>query len=259
MRQHWGQAAEPFATAAQFVKAQLEDENSGLCANAARVLEAELPDVSQASPVLHAIGSGDRTFRNIAHRCGLADQTVQRALVTLLDKHLVARDVPASVPPSEHPRYRIDDSYLRSGSRSSHPEFLRSNGGDPTLRRSASLRPGLRGGAERLSRSFATRCSGWQQLTNDCVAQPTCRVGGHETTIPKSTSSALTHGPGQRRCLSSDRSSGGRNHRSPQPIFAPSSVISARFLASPSIRRVLRWRVAALMRQVWSDTPPPTS
>ena len=107
------QAAEPFATAAQFVKAQLEDENSGLCANAARVLEAELPDASQASPVLHAIGSGDRTFRNIAHRCGLADQTVQRALATLLEKHLVARDVPASVPPSEHPRYRIDDSYLR--------------------------------------------------------------------------------------------------------------------------------------------------
>jgi uncharacterized protein len=107
------QAAAPFATAAQFVTAQLEDENSGLCSNAARVLEAELPDASQASPVLHAIGSGDRTFRNIAHRCGLADQTVQRALVTLLEKHLVARDVPASVPPSEHPRYRIDDSYLR--------------------------------------------------------------------------------------------------------------------------------------------------
>jgi uncharacterized protein len=107
------QAAAPFATTAHFVKAQLEDENSALCANAARVLEAEVPDASQASPVLRAIGSGDRTFRNIAHRCGLADQTVQRALVTLLDKHLVARDVPASVPPSEHPRYRIDDSYLR--------------------------------------------------------------------------------------------------------------------------------------------------
>jgi uncharacterized protein len=107
------QAAGPFATAAQFIQAQLEDENSSLCANAARVLQAELPAASQASPVLHAIGSGDRTFRNIAHRSGLADQPVQRALAKLLDKHLVARDLPASIPPSEHPRYRIDDSYLR--------------------------------------------------------------------------------------------------------------------------------------------------
>jgi uncharacterized protein len=105
--------ASHFRTALEFVDAQLVDENSRLCATAQRVLSAELPAVSQASPVLRSIGSGERTFRNIAKQSGIADQPVQRALATLLDKHLVSRDLPASVPSAENPRYRIDDSYLR--------------------------------------------------------------------------------------------------------------------------------------------------
>jgi uncharacterized protein len=105
--------ARSFETALQYVDTQLTDENSRLCTTASRVLSAELPASSQASPVLRSIGSGERTFRNIAKQTGLADQPVQRALSTLLDKHMVARDLPASVPSAEHPRYRIDDSYLR--------------------------------------------------------------------------------------------------------------------------------------------------
>ncbi len=101
------------ATAQHYVESQLTDENSSLCVNAARMLDAELPSATPASAVLGVIGSGERTFRNIAQQSGLADQPLQRALGTLQHKHLVARDLPASVPPSQHPRYRVDDSYLR--------------------------------------------------------------------------------------------------------------------------------------------------
>ncbi len=105
--------AATYETARQFVHAELRDDNSSLCVNAMRMLEAELPSGSQADPVLRAIGSGERTFRNVAHSSGLADQPVQRALATLIEKDLVRRDLPTSVPPAEHPRYRIADSYLR--------------------------------------------------------------------------------------------------------------------------------------------------
>ena len=105
--------ATPYDTARQFVHAELRDDNSSLCVNAMRVLDAELPSGSQADPVLRAIGSGERTFRNIAHTSGLADQPVQRALATMIEKDLVTRDLPTSVPSAEHPRYRIADSYLR--------------------------------------------------------------------------------------------------------------------------------------------------
>jgi uncharacterized protein len=100
-------------TARHYVHSELRDDNSSLCVNAMRMLDAELPSGSQADPVLRAIGSGERTFRNVAHTSGLADQPVQRALATLIDKDLVTRDLPTSVPPAEHPRYRIADSYLR--------------------------------------------------------------------------------------------------------------------------------------------------
>ena len=102
-----------FKSAMDYVTSQLTDENSSLCVNAARMLDAELPSGSNGGPVLRSVGSGERTFRNIAKQSGLADQSVQRSFATLLDKHLIARDLPASVPPSENPRYRIDDSYLR--------------------------------------------------------------------------------------------------------------------------------------------------
>lgn len=105
--------AAQFESTDVFVTAQLADENSSLCVNAGRVLEAELPSGSQAAPVLRAIGSGERTFRNIAKASGLGDQSLQRTLSRLVDKHLVARDLPVSVPPAAHPRYRVDDSYLR--------------------------------------------------------------------------------------------------------------------------------------------------
>jgi uncharacterized protein len=80
---------------------------------AQRTLSAEFPSDTPASTVLRAIGSGERSFRNIGAASQLGDMAVHRALDVLETKKVVARDQPASVPPANQPRYRVDDSYLR--------------------------------------------------------------------------------------------------------------------------------------------------
>ena len=102
-----------FKTLDGFINNQLSDEHSDLAVMAQRTLSAEFPSDSAASAVLRAIGAGERTFRNIGAASQLGDMAVHRALDLLELKKVVARDQPASVPSSNQPRYRVEDSYLR--------------------------------------------------------------------------------------------------------------------------------------------------
>jgi uncharacterized protein len=105
--------ASRFKTIDGFIANQLKDEHSDLAVMAQRTLSAEFPSDTPASTVLRAIGSGERSFRNIGAASQLGDMAVHRALDVLETKKVVARDQPASVPPANQPRYRVDDSYLR--------------------------------------------------------------------------------------------------------------------------------------------------
>jgi uncharacterized protein len=102
-----------FKTLEGFINNQLTNEHSDLCVMAQQSLRAEFPSDSAASTVLHAVGSGERSFRNIAAASRLGDMAVHRSLDVLEAKRVIARDQPASVPSSNQPRYRIDDPYLR--------------------------------------------------------------------------------------------------------------------------------------------------
>jgi uncharacterized protein len=92
----------------------LSDPTSALVVSAERCLASELPTEAQARTVLAAIGSGERTFTNIARAAGgLATSSVVRPLELLMAKRLVARDTPLSTRPSKDARYRLADPYLR--------------------------------------------------------------------------------------------------------------------------------------------------
>jgi DNA-binding transcriptional ArsR family regulator len=74
----------------------------------------ELADLAQARTVLASIGSGERTFTNIARAAGaIAHSTLTRATDVLVEKRMVAAELPISLSPSKERRYRITDSYLR--------------------------------------------------------------------------------------------------------------------------------------------------
>src|SRR5580704_13607364 len=81
-------------------------------------LLGEFPEASHSRAVLEAIGSGERTFTAIAHSVGgaspLASGTLSPILNTLLDKRVLAADLPLSAKPdTKNKRYRIADPYLR--------------------------------------------------------------------------------------------------------------------------------------------------
>jgi hypothetical protein len=97
-----------------FLKHELAEPVSPLIASAQLSLAAQFPDQAQARAVLGAIGSGERTFTNIARAAGgIAHSTLIRAADLLVDKRIVAAERPVSLQPSKERRYRITDSYLR--------------------------------------------------------------------------------------------------------------------------------------------------
>lgn len=121
-----------------FLERSLADPTSPLLVSAERSLAAEFPEQAQARTVLAAIGSGERTFTNIGNAAGgVAAAPLTRALTTLLDKRIVAGDLPLSRKPSKQRRYRITDPYLRFWLRflaASIPEIERGRG-DLTFQR----------------------------------------------------------------------------------------------------------------------------
>lgn len=106
----WGRGEDLWS----FLGRELADPLSPLVASAQLSLAAEFPDQLQARAVLGAIGSGERTFTNIARAAGgIAHSTLTRATDLLIDKRIVAGDLPVSLQPSKERRYRITDPYLR--------------------------------------------------------------------------------------------------------------------------------------------------
>jgi AAA+ ATPase superfamily predicted ATPase len=122
----------------RFLEAELANPVSALLVSAERSLAAEFPDSANARDVLSAIGSGERTFTNIARAAGgIAHTSLTRAAEVLLAKRIVVGDLPLWTSPSKERRYRVADPYLRFWLRFVGPylpeiERLR---GDLTLRR----------------------------------------------------------------------------------------------------------------------------
>lgn len=97
-----------------FLTRELTDPTSALLVSAERSLAAEFPAQVQARAVLTAVGSGERTFTNIARASGgLAATSLQRSLTLLAEKRMVVGELPLSTSPSKDRRYRIVDPYLR--------------------------------------------------------------------------------------------------------------------------------------------------
>jgi uncharacterized protein len=97
-----------------FLARELANPVSPLVVSAQLSLAAEFPDQAQARMVLAAIGSGERTFINIARAAGgIAHSTLTRAADLLISKGVVAGDLPVALWTSKERRYRITDSYLR--------------------------------------------------------------------------------------------------------------------------------------------------
>jgi hypothetical protein len=97
-----------------FLGETLNDPVSALLVSAERSLAAEFPPQAQARKVLAAIGSGERTFTNIARAAGGIGATpLQRALEILTGKRIVTAELPVSLRPSKDRRYRVTDPYLR--------------------------------------------------------------------------------------------------------------------------------------------------
>ena len=121
-----------------FLSAALNDPVSALLVSAERSLAAEFPLQVQARTVLSAIGSGERTFTNIAHAAGGIGATpLQRSLAILTDKGVIAAELPLSTRPSKDSRYRVADPYLRFWLKLLGPamEEIERGRGDLTLRR----------------------------------------------------------------------------------------------------------------------------
>lgn len=102
------------ASVGEFLALALDNPISALVVSAERSLAAEFPPQAMGREVLRAIGSGERTFTNIARAAGgIAHTTLSRAAELLVDKRVVAAELPVSLRPSKERRYRVADSYLR--------------------------------------------------------------------------------------------------------------------------------------------------
>ncbi|MFI5843985.1 ATP-binding protein [Catenuloplanes sp. NPDC051500] len=97
-----------------FLAAELSNPVSALLVSAERSLAAEFPDGAQARAVLSAIGSGERTFTNIARASGgISHTSLTRATELLSDKRVIVGELPIATTPSKERRYRVADPYLR--------------------------------------------------------------------------------------------------------------------------------------------------
>jgi uncharacterized protein len=172
----WRGAADALA----FLQRQLGDENSELIDVGRNVLTAEFPPDLQATRVLSAIGSGERTFKGISSRSGIGEQQLARSLETLTTvKRAVSADRPVSLKSGNDPRYRVADSYLRFWLRFIEPSLPDIARGRPdlALRRVRDSWPEFRGRAvEPIIRSSVER-----MVRDDPELAETGVIGGYWT------------------------------------------------------------------------------
>jgi hypothetical protein len=96
-----------------FLRRQLADPTSPLIVSGERALNAEFSAESHARRVLTAIGAGERSYGKIGRRSGVARQSLDRALDTLVEKRAILRTRPVSAGSSRQTRYVVADAYLR--------------------------------------------------------------------------------------------------------------------------------------------------
>lgn len=101
-----------------FLSQSLDSPLSPLLAAGELTLLGEFPTGAHARTVLEAIGTGERTFANIAAKAGgassLPSGTLAPILATLTAKQVIAADLPLSTKQdTKNKRYRVADHYLR--------------------------------------------------------------------------------------------------------------------------------------------------
>jgi AAA+ ATPase superfamily predicted ATPase len=167
------------ASVEQYLALALANPVSALLVSAERSLAAEFPDHTQARTVLSAIGTGERSFTTIANAVGgIAATPLNRALGTLIDKRIVAGELPVSLQPSKDRRYRVTDPYLRFWLRflGPHLDEIERGRGNTTTQRIATSWASWRGRAiEPLIRESLARLLPDQGLPDAPV------VGGYWT------------------------------------------------------------------------------
>ncbi|GAA3542720.1 ATP-binding protein [Nonomuraea rosea] len=109
---------EPGLSRTDFLNRSIASPLSPLLAAGALTLLAEFPSSGHTRTVLEAIGTGERTFANIAARTGgaapLPSGTLAPILNALAAKQVIATDLPLSTrQDTKNKRYRVADPYLR--------------------------------------------------------------------------------------------------------------------------------------------------
>jgi hypothetical protein len=102
-----------------FLRAECSDPAAALFSIPESSLLAEFPAPDQARRVLEAVGSGDRTFANVAATAGNPQGALSSGVLSPLlrrlveEKRVLASDPPLSTQPGKPALYRIADSNLR--------------------------------------------------------------------------------------------------------------------------------------------------
>ncbi|MGI5285362.1 ATP-binding protein [Nonomuraea polychroma] len=109
---------EPGLSRSDFLSRSVDSPLSPLLAAGELTLLGEFPAGGHARTVLEAIGTGERTFANIAAKTGgaspLPSGTLAPILATLTAKRVIAADLPLSTKQdTKNKRYRVADHYLR--------------------------------------------------------------------------------------------------------------------------------------------------
>lgn len=101
----------PFA----LLRRSLENPSSSLITNGERIVNAEFPSAVPARDALTAIGTGEATYANIERAMSVAATTTSAALRHLVDKQIVAADMPLDATgfAQKTKRYRVADQHLR--------------------------------------------------------------------------------------------------------------------------------------------------
>ncbi|MGW0482917.1 ATP-binding protein [Nonomuraea sp. NPDC003214] len=112
------QSWEPGLSRLDFLRRSLDSPLSPLLAAGQLSLLGEFPAGTHVRAVLEVIGAGERTFGKIAEKAGnnaaLPSGTLAPILKTLVEKRVVAAEVPLSTKPEDkNKRYRVADHYLR--------------------------------------------------------------------------------------------------------------------------------------------------
>lgn len=179
----------------EYLSDALYEPTSALVVSAERALAAEFPDDALARTVLQQIGAGERTFSNIQRAAGgLQPTSTTRSLELLIDKRVVAREVPLSTKLSRETRYRVADPYLRFWLQFIGPHFaeLERGRGDRIVARITAGWTSWRGRAiEPVIREAINRL----QPINDLPESGT--VGGYwtRTNVPEIDIVGADHGP----------------------------------------------------------------